>query len=71
MQTDLPPAPDEQLEVIQCNCQTACGNCTGSSCSDSTNFTCKEDNLARHTEVIGSYACFTFYLSFLFIFIIG
>ena len=62
VQTDLPPAPDEQFEVIRCNWQTdcssfkcsckmqdmkfclACGNCRGSSCSNSSHFACKEDN---------------------------
>ena len=26
VQTDLPPAPDEQLEVIRCNCQIDCSS---------------------------------------------
>ncbi len=47
--TDLPPAPDELLKIIRCNCHTdcstlrctchvkcspACGNCMGSGCTN-------------------------------------
>ena len=41
-------------------------------CINSTRFTCEEDNFeSHHTEVIGSYASFPFYLSFFYFFIIG
>ena len=46
-------------------CSHACGNCRGSSCSTSSHFTCEEDIVVLK-YVIGSYACFPFYLSFFF-----
>ena len=36
MHTDLPPAPDELLQIIRCNCQTDCG---------SMRCTCKKHNV--------------------------